>query len=229
MLIILFGRQETGKDLFADFDSAHSNQMLGDNSALLYRMATDDSYLKPLRAFQKRRLYANLNGDFVVPLGTAAFLEPQKVQELRSQFASSYGIVTTLTTDPQETNISPQKTQSIDNASKLSSATPTYDCVRDSPLTSIFNTITQKKAVMEGNDMSAKREDERKAERAMSQSLDKIGWEKVLVHFRSPLPLSHNKICALTKYPGWLNSILGFDEGQFVMQQAADWLLNDDY
>jgi hypothetical protein len=64
------------------------------------------------------------------------------------------------------------------------------------------------------------------AEERMEEALDAVGWEKVLVHFNSPLPLSHNKICALNKYPSWLNGLLGFEEGQFVMDQAADWLLS---
>jgi hypothetical protein len=46
------------------------------------------------------------------------------------------------------------------------------------------------------------------------------------VNFRDVLPLSHNKICALTKYPKWLNSFLGFEEGQFVMNDAANWILD---
>eukprot|EP00529_Nitzschia_sp_RCC80_P017648 CAMPEP_0113464796 /NCGR_PEP_ID=MMETSP0014_2-20120614/13389_1 /TAXON_ID=2857 /ORGANISM="Nitzschia sp." /LENGTH=843 /DNA_ID=CAMNT_0000356895 /DNA_START=70 /DNA_END=2601 /DNA_ORIENTATION=- /assembly_acc=CAM_ASM_000159 len=52
----------TGKDLFRLND-------------LLYKMATDPVFLRPLGAFRKRIAYANCYGtDFVVPAGTAAFL-----------------------------------------------------------------------------------------------------------------------------------------------------------
>jgi len=41
---------------------------------LVYRMATTESFLAPLRVFQTRRAYANYANDFLVPLGTSAFM-----------------------------------------------------------------------------------------------------------------------------------------------------------
>lgn len=46
------------------------------HSSLLYRMATSEEFLRPLKAFRWRRVYANRRGDFMVPYATAAFLEP---------------------------------------------------------------------------------------------------------------------------------------------------------
>jgi hypothetical protein len=39
----------------------------------LHQMATHSVFLGALRAFKRRRAYANLEGDFLVPFGTAAF------------------------------------------------------------------------------------------------------------------------------------------------------------
>ncbi|CAM9572537.1 unnamed protein product, partial [Heterosigma akashiwo] len=36
-------------------------------------MATSSAYLEPLALFQRRRAYANVQGDFMVPFGTASF------------------------------------------------------------------------------------------------------------------------------------------------------------
>ena len=47
-------------------------------SSLLYDMATAEEYLTPLRAFRRRRAYANRRGDFMVPYGTAAFVGPDE-------------------------------------------------------------------------------------------------------------------------------------------------------
>jgi hypothetical protein len=60
----------------------------------------------------------------------------------------------------------------------------------------------------------------------MCAGLDSVGWEKVLVSFDNPLwlPLSHNKICAMTKFGSAVDWFLGFQEGRSVMQDAAAWL-----
>lgn len=49
-----------------------------DDAPLLYHMATSEEFLKPLKAFRTRRAYANRRGDFMVPYGTAAFIEPNE-------------------------------------------------------------------------------------------------------------------------------------------------------
>lgn len=84
----------TGRDIFGISEE-------GEESLLLL-MATDESFLKPLRSFGLRRLYANLNRDLVVPLGTAAFLPNSAVQSLREQFKETSGIVTMLTSSTDE-------------------------------------------------------------------------------------------------------------------------------
>lgn len=66
------------------------------SNSLLYKMATTESYLEALRVFKSRRLYANLRNDFVVPLGTAAFLPATLVEELRKKYKHMNGIVEVL-------------------------------------------------------------------------------------------------------------------------------------
>jgi hypothetical protein len=165
----------TGKDVFA----MDGDDML-DRKTLLYKMATEDNFLKPLRSFASRRLYANLNRDLVVPIGTAAFVHAEEVPRLRKLHSEKKGIVKVINT-----------TQQCD--------------VEDEP--------TRKK-LSHGHAVDE-----------MIHSLDSLGWEKVIVNFPGILPLAHNKICALSRKPEWLYSgLLGFDEGQFVMNDAAEWL-----
>jgi hypothetical protein len=61
--------------------------------SLLYEMATMPRYLRPLRAFRRRRVYANLQHDALVPLGTAAFLSNEEVTTLRNRHKNTFGIV----------------------------------------------------------------------------------------------------------------------------------------
>jgi hypothetical protein len=61
--------------------------------SLLHTMGTRPEYVESLRRFQKRRLYANLNRDFVVPFGTAAFIKPTDVWGLRAKHLANFGIV----------------------------------------------------------------------------------------------------------------------------------------
>lgn len=87
----------SGEELFAfDASSLHSS--------LVFAMATEDEFLAPLRAFKARRLYANLDNDFVVPLGTAAFLDRDEVLRLRQTFSASSGIVHTIITNGSESD-----------------------------------------------------------------------------------------------------------------------------
>ena len=97
----------TGRDIFGISDE-------GEDSLLLL-MATDESFLNPLRSFELRRLYANLNRDLVVPLATAAFLPNSAVQSLREQFKETSGIVTML------------QTSSTDNLTEQSAAEKRLD------------------------------------------------------------------------------------------------------
>jgi len=89
----------TGRELFMLDDG-------GKEEPLLFRMATDEAFLSPLRQFSERRLYANLKHDFVVPLGTAAFLNKNEVGELRAKHNAQSGIVAVLTTEPSSSSSS---------------------------------------------------------------------------------------------------------------------------
>jgi hypothetical protein len=91
--LIAFFISDTGRDLFRTDDT---------NYPLLFNMCTSEEYLGPLRKFKKRCLYAALENDFMVPLGTAAFLPEDKVRELRSKHTGKKGLLETLVTIPQE-------------------------------------------------------------------------------------------------------------------------------
>ena len=75
----------TGRSVFG-FDGDDNG-----GKTLLYQMATEEKFLIPLRSFSNRRLYANLQKDFVVPLGTAAFLHNDAVHDLRKSYGSESG------------------------------------------------------------------------------------------------------------------------------------------
>ena len=174
---------KTGQDIFGT-DELNNNQ-----NSLLYTMATNDKFLTPMKSFIKRRLYANLNRDFVVPLGTAAFLDSPTVDSFRSQYKNNFGIVKTL----QTSSVSIKDYSAVKN-SKLKDVTTKLDSLLSD----------------------------------MRVGLDSVGWEKVVVNFAGVLPIAHNKICALTRSPNWLyNDVLKFGEGQFVMVDAANWLVEE--
>lgn len=164
----------TGKDIFgfADDDS--------DDESLLFRMATESIFLAPLGSFEDRRLYGNLRRDLVVPLGTAAFVDNQTVQELRRKYSTQSGIVYVEKTPIYYEGESHEGTHLINNEDRTT---------------------------------------------AMIDCLDNLGWEKIVVNFPGFLPLAHNQICALHRRPKWLfGNLLGFANGQFVMDDACSWL-----
>lgn len=111
-VLVAKSMQTTGEELFL-LDSrkiADGNRSRG-TDALLFHMATDRQFLDPLRSFRRRRLFANLNADFVVPLGTAAFLSKSIVTLYRQKYASSYGIVHVINSGA----VSPQSNESPSN------------------------------------------------------------------------------------------------------------------
>ncbi|GAB5373492.1 hypothetical protein AAMO2058_001756500 [Amorphochlora amoebiformis] len=63
--------------------------------------------------------------------------------------------------------------------------------------------------------------DRRHLMHVMSRSLTSLPWHQVTVEFPGPLPLAHNKICALERDPlqTWLNS-----GGRPVVEDQAKWL-----
>jgi NAD(P)-dependent dehydrogenase (short-subunit alcohol dehydrogenase family) len=61
----------------------------------------------------------------------------------------------------------------------------------------------------------------------MKQSLNALGWSKKIVNFRFWFPMAHLAIVANERFPKFLRSILGIDDGQFVMNDAAVELTSD--
>eukprot|EP01031_Cornospumella_fuschlensis_P029535 gene29535-35649_t len=171
--------QASGKELFGT-DSMVLNE------SLIYQLALQESYLEPLRAFRRRRLYANVDLDFVVPLGTAALMDDGRVSSIRRMYSGKYGIVDTISDAFEED----MKYGSIGGGGRRRSW----------------------HGAAEERHMSA-----------MRRSLNSVGWEKVLVHFPGTLPNAHNKICALNKYGSVVDKLLGYPEGEFVMDHAAAW------
>ena len=160
---------------------------MADNSfvkeTLLYNMATRDEYLIPLKSFTKRRLYANLLQDFVVPLGTAAILNNKMVSSLRLKYRGDSGFVSTL--------VSPANAD---------------------------NNIHKDEINHDEDDIHIT---------TMIKSLDLCGWEKIVVNFKTIVPIAHNKLCALERKPDFLfQTLLGFSEGKFVMDNATDFIAN---
>ena len=146
---------------------------------LLYQMATEDIYLDPLRAFTKRRLYANLRNDFVVPCEISSLLSYDECKILRRKNQSQSGIVELINEGDRK--------------------------------------ITGRNIKMMESDTFNR----------MLNSLDNIGWSKVLVNFPGYVPNAHNKICALQREPQWFyDKVMGTEQGKVVMNHAADWLLS---
>ena len=169
----------TGKDLMLN----DAPGRVVENS-LLYGMATDSSFLLPLRAFKRRRLYANVDKDFAVPLATAAFLFPEVTEAARKRFANEYGIVAEWTKSD---------TEALHESHEHVARTPTGSAIA-----------------------------------SMIRGLDSCDWEKVLVHFDTLLPTAHNKISALQRGPQWMSTMLGFSEGEYVMDHMVRCILSDD-
>lgn len=167
----------TGRDLFLTDCNRDANTYSDD--CLVYRMATSEEFIQPLRSFKNRRLYANLHFDSVVPCGTAAILSKAECGRVRALYSTRYNEIHSYT----------------DSARVIDSAEQS------------------------GSDALA----------AMIAGLNSLQWDKKLVSFRAflgILPLSHNKLAALVKEPTWFFSLFNFNEGAFVMQDAADYLLS---
>lgn len=158
-------------------------------SSLLYEMATMPHYLRPLQAFRRRRAYANLQHDALVPLGTAAFLSHEEVITLRKRHKDAFGIVevasSSITTNAGHCDV---------------------DGNRRAP------------------SHQRQENDEPVDQQAMRVSLNTLPWEKVYVHFPSWLPTAHNTICAMTKTWPWLDRLLGYEQGQAVIDHLVDWM-----
>lgn len=79
----------SGKDLFAS-----------EEDSLLFKMGTDARWLDALKLFKKRRLYANLFRDSVVPITTGAILSHTEGKRLRNLLKGKFGIVSVFNLTP---------------------------------------------------------------------------------------------------------------------------------
>jgi hypothetical protein len=228
--------------------------MASDTSSLLYKMATEDEYLIPLKRFKERRLYANLKRDLVVPLGTAAFLPKVQVQFLRQKYQLQTGFVYVI-----DTSLSSSSSSSSDSSSMCNSIISSDEATTVTDTTTTNNNNNNTSSSNNNNDnnnnnnnidtssnnnhnlihslplittltLSSSLSSTDIANEPylidMITSLDALGWQKYIVNFPSWIPLAHNKLCALKRQPTWLyEQWLGFSEGQFVMEHAANWIV----
>ena len=176
---------------------------------LLLRMSTGARHLAALRAFRRRRLYANLFGDFMVPCGTAAILGEGGGTGRR------WGA-------------------GIGDASKERAAELMRRCDRRSRAF-VDEAVLRGEASGIGLVYEEPRSDEMgtggDVEAAMSRALNACGWSKVFCAWQSAaiLPLAHNKLPALRR-EGWRR---GFEvieragEGRVVMEHASRFLLEE--
>lgn len=109
---------KTGIQLFLQDDNKLEN-------TLLYRMASSDEFLLPLQSFEARRLYANIDQDFVVPLGTSALFKKSMVKSLRDSLDGGRrtGIVLEIT--------DPKKKETKDSCRTVDSTTSNQESVDD--------------------------------------------------------------------------------------------------
>lgn len=152
---------QSGKDLFRVND-------------LLHTMATSPTFLGPLGAFRKRIAYANCYGtDFVVPVGTAAFLSE------KSDYPHHFLTEEEYVVDDNDMVIAALHTpvQYGDNSGINDDDNDSNDVNDDD----------------DGKGSSSKELDDTEDSlenelHQMSSSLDRLGWKKVLVDVRKELP-----------------------------------------
>ena len=168
---------------------------LSDDELLLYQMATDKKYLIPLSLFKSRRLYANWEGDFMVPFETAA-IEQKRNIDIINQIKIPQHPAIIYHIKPENNN------DNNNNVKKIK------DEELDVELEEAIMIDEEKKKIMINK---------------MISSLSPL-FEKVYVSFPSPLPLAHNKIAAIERngiLSQFVAKVCGFSEGQFVMDHLS--------
>eukprot|EP00611_Tribonema_gayanum_P024545 TRINITY_DN5450_c0_g1_i1.p1 TRINITY_DN5450_c0_g1~~TRINITY_DN5450_c0_g1_i1.p1 ORF type:complete len:447 (-),score=156.28 TRINITY_DN5450_c0_g1_i1:66-1373(-) len=204
---VLFG--QSGKDLFltdAEERAAAAGAREGEIGSgepevpLLMKMASDKEFLAPLRAFKRRRAYANMRGDFMVTLRTAA-IEPHPIKaEYQSQRAHEWlwGRASGVIVEQQDSS-----------SGSAPVAVPAAAAADDSQPVAI------------GADSAEQVEEQ---EEAMARALNALGWTKVIVDFGAVLvPGHHNSICAHSANP-WTRLVN--KAGRNIMDHAAAYLLD---
>ncbi|CAM9376067.1 unnamed protein product [Choristocarpus tenellus] len=182
---------------------------------LLFDMATKDEFLDSLKAFARRRVYANRRGDFMVPFGTAAFHEPGEVH------------TSEICWDRKAVNwaeeilgrvLGRSEGQIVGMVQVLPKAGEGEGC--GSEATGLRRLRSWSGFETEGP--CEEQKVSRSTMKAMVAGLNSCGWEKVFVDFGGVLPFSHNKICALSR--NLLTSNL-YRSGRRIMDHAADYII----
>lgn len=182
----LVGR--TGEDLLGE----DPNELIEEN--FLYRMATTEQYLQPLRCFQKRRALGNLRNDLMVPLGTAAFMSAQEVSALRKKHFSDTGVVHTSLTHP----VSPPDRDAVGCTGHQCHA---GDASRQN---TVLAPVEEMRVSLDG----------------LGWEKTIVNFNEVWGF----IPMAHNQIAALTKFSEAIDGWLGFHEGRYLMDEVARWI-----
>jgi hypothetical protein len=200
----------------SDSDSASGNgENVNVTESLLYAMATSPQFLAPLRLFSRRRLYANLDHDFMVNPSTGAFLGERVLRALRQNYVYNAW---------------------RDSASGAADDTGDQLHSEGEPCVFFDSSSSLPRNIVAACNSSAAHRDAYANKPSeyedpyghMRRELDSLGWEKFLVLFppRFPYaPLAHNQLPALRKFPDILFSrVLGCSEGEGVMDHALDFM-----
>ena len=195
----LVGR--TGRELMLDDDD-------NDAAPLVYRMATEQRFLDPLRSFRRRRCYGNLAGDFMVPFSTALFNV--------SAATPRWGFLDdSINRHPSSSPKKEREEGLISWIAHTQGASSPYPAGSSSPPSAASATTSAGAA-------------------EMSRCLDSLGWSKVGCRVFQPAfalggltpPLAHNAIAALGRRDG-VNRLLSgvWQKGRPIMDHCCTFLL----
>ena len=175
----------------------------GEAVPLLVAMSQPQSpHVLALRRFTRRRLYANLRGDFMVPFGTAAIEG--------AGWAAGVGDAT--------------------RAKYFYEGAPDLSFIDQSVCTGAADGVAVvRECAAEGG--SGDQAGSAEMEELMRRGLSSVGWSKVAVAFRGATtltPLAHNKLPALRR-PGWRRAFEWVEqahEGRVVVEHAVRYILD---
>mmetsp|Transcript_43324 Transcript_43324/g.115904 ORF Transcript_43324/g.115904 Transcript_43324/m.115904 type:complete len:258 (-) Transcript_43324:143-916(-) len=190
---VLPGLGQTGSDLFL---RPTKGAPKGEHP-LLVQMATRPCFLRPLRAFSHRRAYANLENDFMVPIGSGVFHRADTAR-------SGWGLFTRDLSDDFAARATKLNTGNEVECELVVPARP-EPAGGDAPPP---HDPQAGKDWMEG---------------AMAEGLDSVGWSKIGMRFTGiTLPLAHNLMCMRDgkppRVPRWLCV-----EASGVMEHAVQY------
>jgi len=178
---------QTGRELFMD-DKPNIRD------TLLFRMATSEEFLEPLRAFQVKRLYANIQNDHVVPLGTGGILDDEDVEackrliESKKNTSSTRGVVHTVTSFPGH---KPAYTFHPKHSIRYQSASYLMEMIQG------LDSVGWEKHLV---------------------------YFPAISSIFLPYPSAHNKVLAVTKCHEPFDSWLGFSEGKGLVDDMIKWI-----